>query len=118
MNSRSSYLYLPSARVLGVFHKAGFTMLGIKPSALCMSAKQSTLATESHPRPAVSLSTQSRFRNWRKQNESELRHHLWVLTGAAKALPARQRRKKIQALMMLGTLLRGENMGSARDTSS
>lgn len=30
-----------------------------------------------------------------------------VLTGAAKALPARQRRKKIQALMVLGTL-RGE----------
>lgn len=27
-----------------------------------------------------------------------------ILTGAAKALPARQRRKKIQALMMLGTL--------------
>jgi len=32
------------------------------------------------------------------------RYALWVLTGAAKAFPARQRRKKIQALMVLGTL--------------
>lgn len=93
-------------------------MPGTEPTALCMSAKQSTLATESHPRPAVSLSTQSRFRNWRKWDESELRQHLRVLTGAAKALPARQRRKKIQALMVLGTLRGGENMGSVRDTSS
>lgn len=93
-------------------------MPGTEPTALCMRAKQSTLATESHPRPAGSLSTQSRFRNWRKRDESELRQRLWVLTGAAKALPARQRRKKIQALMVLGTLRGRENMGSARDTFS
>ncbi|KAL0605318.1 putative uncharacterized protein C8orf44 [Plecturocebus cupreus] len=37
-----------------------------------------------------------------------------VLTGAAKALPARQRRKKIQALMVLGTLWRGEIESSVR----